>query len=97
MFHLVDCTNAFRRHDCWGIVVMAGCSANLIFHMFSCISGGSTNDTIAWEMSELQVSGSLSYCLWLLVRHHVATKFVSYRDHPLRRLLPSGAALGVVW
>jgi len=54
VFHLVDSTNGFRRHDCWGIVVMAGCSANLIFHMFSCISGGSTNDTMAWEMSELR-------------------------------------------
>ena len=41
------------RHDCWGIVVMAGCGANLKFYMFSCISGGSTNDSLAWEISEL--------------------------------------------
>ena len=32
MFQLVDSSNAFRRHDCWGIVVMAGdhCVANSI-------------------------------------------------------------------
>jgi hypothetical protein len=33
---------------------MAGCGANLKFYMFSCISGGSTNDCIAWEMSDLR-------------------------------------------
>jgi len=33
---------------------MAGCSARLIFHIFSCKSGGSTNDSLAWEISDLR-------------------------------------------
>jgi hypothetical protein len=43
---------AYRnRHDCWGIVVLAGCNAHCIFKMFSCKNSGSTNDTIAWDLS----------------------------------------------
>lgn len=39
-----------NRHECFGIVVLAGCFANLKFGMFSCISCGSTNDTMAWDL-----------------------------------------------
>jgi hypothetical protein len=43
---------AYRnRHDCFGLVVMAGCDADCRFHMFSCVSSGSTNDILAWDMS----------------------------------------------
>jgi hypothetical protein len=43
---------AYRnRHDCWGLVVLAGCDAKCRFTMFSCKNSGSTNDCIAWEMS----------------------------------------------
>jgi hypothetical protein len=43
-----------NRHECWGLVVLAGCDANCIFTMFSCKSAGSTNDSIAWQLSELR-------------------------------------------
>jgi len=46
---------AYRnRHDCWGLVVLAGCDARCNFTMFSCVNSGSTNDTIAWELSEVK-------------------------------------------
>jgi hypothetical protein len=39
---------AYRnRHDCWG------CDAKCRFTMFSCKNSGSTNDTLAWEMSDV--------------------------------------------
>jgi hypothetical protein len=51
----VDDITAYRnRHDCWGLVVLAGCDANCMFNMFSCKSAGSTNDSITWQMSELR-------------------------------------------
>lgn len=43
-----------NRHDCFGIVVMAGCDSNCKYHMFSCISAGSTNDIFAWECSAMK-------------------------------------------
>jgi hypothetical protein len=46
---------AYRnRHDCWGIVVLAGCDARCRFTMFSCKNTGSTNDTIAWDLSDMK-------------------------------------------
>jgi hypothetical protein len=46
---------AYRnRHDCWGIVILAGCDAHCRFSMFSCKNSGSTNDTIAWDLSLLK-------------------------------------------
>jgi hypothetical protein len=54
---------AYRnRHDCWGIVVLAGCDSNLRFLMFSAISTGSTNDVLAWDfcaMKKLLEEGAL--------------------------------------
>ena len=43
-----------NRHDCFGIVVLAGCFADLKFAMFSCVSCGSTNDTMAWDLSMMK-------------------------------------------
>jgi hypothetical protein len=46
---------AYRnRHDCWGLVVLAGCDARCRFTMFSCMNTGSTNDIVAWELSEMK-------------------------------------------
>ena len=46
---------AYRnRHGCWGLVVLAGCDARCRFTMFSCKNCGSTNDSMAWEMSALK-------------------------------------------
>eukprot|EP01138_Halocafeteria_seosinensis_P009305 gb/GECG01009509.1/.p1 GENE.gb/GECG01009509.1/~~gb/GECG01009509.1/.p1 ORF type:complete len:440 (+),score=36.00 gb/GECG01009509.1/:1-1320(+) len=46
---------AYRnRHDCWGLVVLAGCDADLRFLMFSNISTGSTNDVLAWDFCEMK-------------------------------------------
>jgi len=46
---------SFRnRHDCWGLVVLAGCDARCYFTMFSCINSGSTNDSTAWEASAMK-------------------------------------------
>jgi len=51
----VDNTMAYRnRHGCWGLVVMAGCDARCRFTMFSLVSSGSTNDCIAWELSQMK-------------------------------------------
>jgi hypothetical protein len=47
---------AYRnRHGCFGIVVLAGCYADLKFGMFSCVSCGSTNDSLAWELSQMKM------------------------------------------
>lgn len=43
-----------NRHDCWGLVVLAGCDSKLRYTMFSCINSGSTNDISAWELSSLK-------------------------------------------
>jgi len=46
----VDEIVAYRnRHDCWGLVVLAGCDARCRFTMFSCKNCGSTNDAMAWD------------------------------------------------
>lgn len=46
---------SFRnRHGCFGIVVLAGCFANLKFGMFSCVSCGSTNDVMAWDLCQMK-------------------------------------------
>jgi hypothetical protein len=46
---------AYRnRHGCFGIVILAGCDANLRFHMFSSVSGGSTNDIMAWQFCAMK-------------------------------------------
>jgi hypothetical protein len=51
----VDDVMAYRnRHGCWGLVVLAGCDARCRFTMFSCKNCGSTNDTVAWELSEMK-------------------------------------------
>ena len=51
----VDTPITYRnRKDMFGIVVMAGCSSDTRFMMFSCISSGSTNDVIAWNMSNVK-------------------------------------------
>eukprot|EP00600_Ochromonadales_sp_CCMP1393_P011227 CAMPEP_0175017390 /NCGR_PEP_ID=MMETSP0005-20121125/12371_1 /TAXON_ID=420556 /ORGANISM="Ochromonas sp., Strain CCMP1393" /LENGTH=398 /DNA_ID=CAMNT_0016274799 /DNA_START=829 /DNA_END=2026 /DNA_ORIENTATION=+ len=44
----------FNRHECYGIVVMAGCDADCKFNMFSCLSAGSTNDVVAWDISAMK-------------------------------------------
>jgi hypothetical protein len=51
---VTDIMSYRNRHDCWGLVVLAGCDANLRYTMFSCVNSGSTNDTIAWELSSLK-------------------------------------------
>ena len=43
-----------NRHGCFGIVVLAGCDAMLRFHMFSCVSAGSTNDIMAWTFCSMK-------------------------------------------
>eukprot|EP01032_Pedospumella_encystans_P029721 gene29721-33555_t len=46
---------AFRnRHDCWGMVVLAGCDSNCRYSMFSCIATGSTNDSLIWDMCNMK-------------------------------------------
>lgn len=46
---------AYRnRKGCWGILILAGCDADLKFHLFSAQNSGSTNDVVAWEMSALK-------------------------------------------
>lgn len=46
---------AYRnRHDCWGLVVMAGCDADCRFTIFSCKASGSTNDALAWELCNMK-------------------------------------------
>lgn len=47
-------TSYRNRHGCWGLVVMAGCDARCKFSMFSVISSGSTNDSLAWDMSAMK-------------------------------------------
>jgi len=42
---------AYRnRHDCWGLVVLAGCDADCHYNIFSCMYSGSTNDCLAWNI-----------------------------------------------
>lgn len=55
-FHseVVDVMAYRNRHDCWGLVVLAGCDAHCKFNMFSCMNSGSTNDVIAWELSAMK-------------------------------------------
>jgi hypothetical protein len=48
-------TSYRNRKNCFGIVVLGGCDANLRFRMWSCVSSGSTNDIIAWEFSKMKV------------------------------------------
>lgn len=46
---------SFRnRHDCFGIVVLAGCDSALRFLMFSCVSAGATNDVLAWTFTSMK-------------------------------------------
>ena len=40
---VVDVMAYRNRHDCWGLVVLAGCDARCRFTMFSCKNCGSTN------------------------------------------------------
>jgi hypothetical protein len=47
-------TSYRNRHECFGIVVLAGCDACMRFHMFSCVSAGSTNDILAWHFSAMK-------------------------------------------
>jgi hypothetical protein len=61
---------AYRnRHDCWGVVVLAGCDARCRFTMFSCMNSGSTNDTIAWELSQVKTAleQNLLPCAFFLI------------------------------
>ena len=59
----VEFPTAYRnRHECFGMVVLAGCDARMRFHMFSCLSAGSTNDVMAWQFSAMKLkldSGAL--------------------------------------
>jgi hypothetical protein len=46
---------AYRnRKGCWAILILAGCDADLKFHMFSAKNSGSTNDVVAWKLSALK-------------------------------------------
>jgi hypothetical protein len=48
----VEFPSSYRnRHECFGLVVLAGCDANKKFRMLSCKSSGSTNDVVAWDIS----------------------------------------------
>jgi hypothetical protein len=48
--------NAYRnRHGCWGLVILAGCDARCRFLMWSCKNSGSTNDCLAWSISQMKV------------------------------------------
>lgn len=49
---VADAISYRNRKNCWGVVVLAGCDAELRYTMFSVKSSGSTNDTTAWDMSE---------------------------------------------
>lgn len=51
---VVDVVAYRNRHDCWGLVVLAGCDAHCRFNMFSCMNAGSTNDVMAWELSQMK-------------------------------------------
>ena len=45
---------SFRnRKGIWGLVVFAGCDANLKFIMWSCKCPGSTNDCLAWAVTNV--------------------------------------------
>jgi hypothetical protein len=46
----------YNRHGFFGLVVLAGCDARCRFTMFSCKNTGSTNDVIAWELSQLSTA-----------------------------------------
>lgn len=51
----VDSPMHYRnRHDCFGLVVLAGCDAQKRFLMLSCKNTGSTHDSQAWEMSRMK-------------------------------------------
>ena len=51
----VENVMAYRnRHDCWGIVIIAGCDSKTRFTMWSCKSAGSTNDSLAWDFSQFK-------------------------------------------
>ena len=50
-----NCVSSYRnRKNCWGIVVMAGCDANLRFTLFSANSSGSTHDSVALEFTQFK-------------------------------------------
>lgn len=49
-------TSYYNRHDCYGLVVLAGCDSKLRFRMFSACSSGSTNDCLAWDICSLNSS-----------------------------------------
>mgnify|MGYP003387012646 CR=1 FL=1 len=54
-WHEVTDVMSYRnRHGCWGLVVLAGCDAQCRFTMWSCKNSGSTNDCIAWDISDLK-------------------------------------------
>ena len=51
----VENVMAYRNyHDCWGIVILAGCDSKTRFNMWSCKSTGSTNDSLAWQFSQFK-------------------------------------------
>lgn len=45
-----------NRHECYGLVVLAGCDAQKRFMMLSCKNTGSTHDSQAWDMSEMKAA-----------------------------------------
>jgi hypothetical protein len=51
---VTDVMSYRNRHDCWAILVLAGSDAKCRFTMFSCMSSGSTNDCIAWDLCGLK-------------------------------------------
>ena len=51
----VDNIMGYRnRHDCWGIVIIAGCDSTTRFNMWSCQSTGSTCDCLAWDFCQFK-------------------------------------------
>jgi hypothetical protein len=49
---VADAISYRNRKNCWGVVVLAGCDAELRYTMFSVKASGSTNDVTAWDISE---------------------------------------------
>ena len=58
-----------NRHECFGIVILAGCDAKTKFLMWSCKSTGSTNDVLAWEFCNFKTlldNGKLPFKFYVI-------------------------------
>jgi hypothetical protein len=51
---VVDVMSYRNSHECRGLVVLAGGDARCRFNMFSVVNTGSTNDTVAWDLSSMK-------------------------------------------